>query len=334
MVFDIGAGLYWRLEEGGLLVRLERPGRGAGRGALDRLGLLRRDADAAGRAGAGHRAAWACAGSGSRRSTTRRTTCRSSGRPSTRTGAPIAGVTVASAGGHGMMWGPGVARVAADLAVHGRTDVVDVTDLGLDRFDADGRSRLAADPIALPFPVEPPDDGPEAASTGEAARGGRRWFVLRLAQMRVVRSGQEPRVVAMTVPGLGTWRFGRWPRRSSPRSRNGSASAGSTSTEPLSYKVYDPDRLVLGKRMEDHLRPGVCFWHSFAWAGVGHVRRRDARSAVARRLRRPDGRRPDQDGRGLRVLREDRDPVLLLPRPGRRARDAAASRSSVPPSMR
>ena len=62
-------------------------------------------------------------------------------------------MTVASAGGHGMMWGPGVARVAADLAVRGRTDVVDVSDLGLDRFDADGRSRLATDPIALPFPA-------------------------------------------------------------------------------------------------------------------------------------------------------------------------------------
>jgi sarcosine oxidase subunit beta len=68
-------------------------------------------------------------------------------------GAAIGGVTVASPGGHGMMWGPGVARVAADLAVHGGTDLVDVTDLGLDRFDAEGRSRLAADPIALPFPV-------------------------------------------------------------------------------------------------------------------------------------------------------------------------------------
>src|SRR6476469_8889238 len=43
---------------------------------------------------------------------------------------------------------------------------------------------------------------------------------------------------------------------------------GLGSTEPLAYKVYDPDRLVLGTRMEDHLRPGVCFWHSFAWAGV------------------------------------------------------------------
>jgi hypothetical protein len=28
-----------------------------------------------------------------------------------------------------------------------------VTDLGLERFDAQGRSRLATDPIALPFPV-------------------------------------------------------------------------------------------------------------------------------------------------------------------------------------
>ena len=51
-----------------------------------------------------------------------------------------------------MMWGPGVARAAADLALEGATDVLDVTDLGLDRFDAHGRSRLAPDPIALPFP--------------------------------------------------------------------------------------------------------------------------------------------------------------------------------------
>ena len=29
---------------------------------------------------------------------------------------------------------------------------------------------------------------------------------------------------------------------------------GLGSTEALAYKVYDPDRLVLGKRMEDHLR--------------------------------------------------------------------------------
>ncbi|MFH0750843.1 MAG: xylose isomerase [Chloroflexota bacterium] len=43
---------------------------------------------------------------------------------------------------------------------------------------------------------------------------------------------------------------------------------GLESTDPLSFRVYEPDRLVLGKRMEDHLRIGVCFWHSFAWAGT------------------------------------------------------------------
>src|SRR4051794_9204987 len=65
---------------------------------------------------------------------------------------PLGGTVVAAAGGHGMMWGPGVAKAAADLAVSGTTDVVDVTDLGLDRFDEHGRSRLDPDPIALPFP--------------------------------------------------------------------------------------------------------------------------------------------------------------------------------------
>jgi glycine/D-amino acid oxidase-like deaminating enzyme len=64
----------------------------------------------------------------------------------------VAGVTVAAAGGHGMMWGPGVSRAAADLALTGGTQVIDVTDLGLDRFDAEGCSRLDPDPIALPFP--------------------------------------------------------------------------------------------------------------------------------------------------------------------------------------
>jgi xylose isomerase len=42
---------------------------------------------------------------------------------------------------------------------------------------------------------------------------------------------------------------------------------GLDSTEPLSFKVYQPDRLVLGKRMEDHLRIAVCLWHSFNWPG-------------------------------------------------------------------
>ena len=43
---------------------------------------------------------------------------------------------------------------------------------------------------------------------------------------------------------------------------------GLDSTDPLAFKVYDPDRVVLGRRMEDHLRIGVCLWHSFDWPGT------------------------------------------------------------------
>ncbi|HEU4894896.1 MAG TPA: xylose isomerase, partial [Acidimicrobiia bacterium] len=42
---------------------------------------------------------------------------------------------------------------------------------------------------------------------------------------------------------------------------------GPESTNDLAYKVYDPDRQVMGKRMEDHLRIAVCYWHSFNWPG-------------------------------------------------------------------
>jgi xylose isomerase len=43
--------------------------------------------------------------------------------------------------------------------------------------------------------------------------------------------------------------------------------AGPDAGDELSYRVYDPDRLVLGRRMEDHLRMAVCYWHSFNWPG-------------------------------------------------------------------
>ena len=35
----------------------------------------------------------------------------------------------------------------------------------------------------------------------------------------------------------------------------------------LSYRWYDADKQVLGKRMEDQLRFAVCYWHSFCWPG-------------------------------------------------------------------
>jgi xylose isomerase len=38
--------------------------------------------------------------------------------------------------------------------------------------------------------------------------------------------------------------------------------------EPVTYKHYKPDRKVLGRRMADHLRFAVCYWHSFVWQGL------------------------------------------------------------------
>ncbi len=43
--------------------------------------------------------------------------------------------------------------------------------------------------------------------------------------------------------------------------------AGPDSTDPLSFRYYQPDEMVMGKRLEDHLRFAVCYWHSFVWPG-------------------------------------------------------------------
>ena len=152
MVFDIGAGLYWRLEEGGLLFGWSDPDEEPGEArSIDWAAYERVRARLAGfvpiSRDLGLRKIWAA--------TIDYTPDHLPivGPAVTPDGAMIDGVTIASAGGHGMMWGPGVARVAADLAMHGRTNVTDVSELGLDRFDAGGRSRLASDPIALLFPV-------------------------------------------------------------------------------------------------------------------------------------------------------------------------------------
>ena len=47
--------------------------------------------------------------------------------------------------------------MAADLITTGGCDWLDLTDLGLDRFDADGNSRVAPEPISLPFPARVAD---------------------------------------------------------------------------------------------------------------------------------------------------------------------------------
>lgn len=42
---------------------------------------------------------------------------------------------------------------------------------------------------------------------------------------------------------------------------------GTESSNDLAYRWYDKDRMVMGKRMEDHLRFAVCMWHTFCWPG-------------------------------------------------------------------
>ena len=42
---------------------------------------------------------------------------------------------------------------------------------------------------------------------------------------------------------------------------------GTDSTNPLAYRHYNKDEIVAGKRMEDHIRPAIAYWHTFAAEG-------------------------------------------------------------------
>ena len=42
---------------------------------------------------------------------------------------------------------------------------------------------------------------------------------------------------------------------------------GPESDSNLAFRHYNPDEIVLGKRLEEHLRFAVAYWHSFAWEG-------------------------------------------------------------------
>ena len=156
MVFDVGAGLYWRIEEGGLLWGMSNPHEAPGPARQIDWPYLHRMERRLHRLvpstrGLGIRKAW-CA-------TIDYTPDHLPilGPVKTTQGVTIEGATVASAGGHGMMWGPGVARVAADLALEGESSLIDVAELGMDRFDQRGRSPFY-DKVALPFPPSADDD--------------------------------------------------------------------------------------------------------------------------------------------------------------------------------
>ena len=44
--------------------------------------------------------------------------------------------------------------------------------------------------------------------------------------------------------------------------------AGPDAESEFSYRVYDKDRMVLGKSLAQWLKPTVCYWHSFNWPGA------------------------------------------------------------------
>jgi sarcosine oxidase subunit beta len=153
MMFDLRGGIYWRLEEDGLMWGMSNPNETPGPATSIDWPYLRRMERRLHHlvpvtAGLGIRKAWAA--------TIEYTPDHLPivGSLLARDGAEVDGATIASACGHGMMWGPAVARIAADMALEGRTEVVErPPDLHMGRFDERGRSPFF-DPVALPFPVD------------------------------------------------------------------------------------------------------------------------------------------------------------------------------------
>jgi sarcosine oxidase subunit beta len=153
MAFDIGAGIYWRPEEGGLLWGMSNPHEEPGPARAIDWDHLRRMQRRMHRLvpvtrTLGIKKAWAA--------TIEYTPDHFplTGPLVLRDGTEVEGASIASVCGHGMMWGPAVSRIAIDLATEGATGVVDdVEAFRMDRFDEHG-TPPTVDPVALPFPVK------------------------------------------------------------------------------------------------------------------------------------------------------------------------------------
>ena len=152
MAFDIGAGIYWRPEEGGLLWGMSNPAEAPGPGRAidwDHLRRMQRRL---------HRLLPATKTLGIKKAWAATIEYTPDHFPLTgplilRDGTEVAGASIAGVCGHGMMWGPAVSRIAIDLALEGRSDVVTDTEaFRMDRFDERG-TPPSVDPVALPFPV-------------------------------------------------------------------------------------------------------------------------------------------------------------------------------------
>ena len=97
---------------------------------------------------------------------------------------------------------------------------------------------------------------------------------------------------------------------------------GADSDNDFAFRHYNPDEVVLGKRMEEHLRFAVAYWHSFAWPGGDPF--------GGQTFERPwfgdtMDHAPAEGRCRLRDVRHPRRAVLLLPRRRRAPRRARAS---------
>ena len=108
---------------------------------------------------------------------------------------------------------------------------------------------------------------------------------------------------------------------------------GPDSRNPLAFRHYNESELVEGKPMRDHLRFSVAYWHTMRGTGAdpfgpGTMLRpwEGPADTVENAINRGQ--------RGLRVHREARRPLLLLPRSRRRPRRRATwpkpTRTSTP----
>ena len=184
-----------------------------------------------------------------------------------------------------------------------------------------------------------------AGARRRAARPARRHRrATRRPSARAVRAGSRARCRALRADcRLRTTSYATLPKALSrpqgglARERTQRVSSTATSPDlrtaarrrpdPLAFRWYDPDRIVLGKRMEDQLRFAVCYWHRFCWPGGdpfgGETFLRPWHRTAPIRWQ-P---RACQGRRRLRVVPPARRAVLHLPRPRHRAgrRDAAPS---------
>ncbi len=153
MVFDLAAGLYWRPEEGGLLFGMSNPDEPPGENReVDEEYLAKMRARLAVlvpvTAGLGLRRIWAAT-----------IDYTPDHLPIIGRAPGLHGVTVACAGGAGMMWGPAVARAAADVALSGSSEVLDVL--------------AASPPTPSPCPSRTGSPRPDPAAGPGRLRSGR-----------------------------------------------------------------------------------------------------------------------------------------------------------------